>query len=62
MMRYPPLPCYLVPLRPKYLPQHPDLEYLQPMFLPQRETPNFTPEQNNRENYISVHFNIYILG
>jgi hypothetical protein len=28
-------PCHLVPLRPKYSPQHPILVYLQPTFLPQ---------------------------
>jgi hypothetical protein len=30
-----PLPCYLVPLRPKYLSQHQILKYPQVMFLPQ---------------------------
>jgi hypothetical protein len=34
-----PLPCYLVPLRPKYPPQHFILEHPQPMFLPQCERP-----------------------
>jgi hypothetical protein len=29
-----PLPCYLVPLRPKYLPLHPILKHLQPIFFP----------------------------
>ena len=28
-----PIPCYLVPLRPKYSPQHPVLKYPQPTFL-----------------------------
>jgi hypothetical protein len=27
--------CYLIPLRPKYFPQHPILKHPQPMFLPQ---------------------------
>jgi hypothetical protein len=49
-----PLPCYVVPFRPKYLPQHPILEYPQPMFIPQCEIPSFTPIQNNRQNYNSV--------
>jgi hypothetical protein len=49
-----PLPCYLVPLRPKYPTQHPILEHPQPMFLPQCERPNFTLIQNNRQNYSSV--------
>jgi hypothetical protein len=44
--------CYLVPLRPKYSPQHP-----QPAFLPQYERPSFTPIQNNRQNYSSVYLN-----
>jgi hypothetical protein len=33
--------CYLVPLRPKYLPQHPTLEHSQLMFLPHCERPSF---------------------
>ena len=32
-MYYSPLPPYLDPLRPKYLPQHPVLKYHQPAFL-----------------------------
>jgi hypothetical protein len=32
-MKFSPLPCYLVPLRPKYFPQHPTLKHLQPNFL-----------------------------
>ena len=35
------LPHYLIPLRPKYLPQHPILRHPQPTFLPQYETPIF---------------------
>jgi hypothetical protein len=46
--------CYLVPLRPKYSPQHPILKHPQPTFLPQRERPSFTPIQNNGLNYSSV--------
>jgi hypothetical protein len=42
-----PLPCYLILLRFKYLPQHPILEHPQPMFLPQCDRPSFTPTQNN---------------
>jgi len=30
-----PIPCYLVPVRPKYLPQHPIFQRPQPVFLPQ---------------------------
>jgi hypothetical protein len=32
-----PLSCYLISLRPKYLPQHPIIEHHQPMSLPQNE-------------------------
>jgi hypothetical protein len=49
VMHYSTLPCYLVPFRPKYPPQHPILEQPQPMFLPQCERPSFTPIQNNRQ-------------
>jgi len=47
-------PCYLVPLRPKYSPQHPILKHSQRTFLPQCQRPSFTPIQNNRQNYSSV--------
>ena len=36
--------------------------YPQPTVLPQCERPSFTPIQNNRQNYSSVCFNIYIFG
>ena len=39
----PPVTCYLIPLRPKYLPQHPIFEHLQSVSLPQCERPSFTP-------------------
>jgi len=45
------LPCYLVPLRPKYFIQNPILKHPQSTFLPQCERPSFTPIQNNRQNY-----------
>jgi hypothetical protein len=58
-----PLPCHLVPLRPKYSPQHPILKYPQPTFFPQCQRPSFIPIQNNnRQNYISVYLNILIFG
>ena len=41
-----PLPCYFVPLRPKYSPQHPILKHPQPRFLPRCQRPSFTPIQN----------------
>jgi len=40
-----PLPCYLVPLRPKYPSQHPILEHLQPLFFALYDRPSFTPIQ-----------------
>jgi len=56
----PPVPCYLVLLRPKNLPQCPILEHHWPTFLPQRGS-TFTPTQNNRQNYSSVYINPYII-
>ena len=35
IVQFSPLPCYLVPFRPKYSPQHPILRQLKPTFLPQ---------------------------
>ena len=52
------LPCYLVPLRPKYSPQQPILKHPQPTFLPHCERPSFTPIQSNRQNYSSVCLNL----
>ena len=43
-----PFPCHLVPLRPKYSPQHPILKRPQPTFLPQYQLPSFTPIQKQR--------------
>ena len=40
---------YLVPLKPKYSPQHPILKHPQSRFLPQYQRPSFTPIQNNRQ-------------
>jgi hypothetical protein len=45
-----PLPCYIVPLRPKYLPQHPTIERPKPVFLPEFKTPRNTPTEM-RQNY-----------
>ena len=41
--------CYLLYLRPKYLPQH--LNHENPQLLLPYETPGFTPIQNNRRSY-----------
>ena len=52
-----PLTRYLVPLRPKYSPQHPILKHLQLTFLLKCERPYFTPI-HNRQNYSSVYNNL----
>ena len=49
---------YLVPLGPKYYPQHPILQHPQPTFLPQCERQRFTPIQNSRQHYSSVYLNL----
>ena len=54
----PPLPCYLISLRPKYSHQHPFLKHPQPTFLHQCEQPSFTPIQNNSQNYSTVYLNL----
>jgi len=61
-MQSSPFPSYLVPLGPRYISQHPILENLQLMFLPQCERPRFTPIQQDTQNYNSVYFTLYILG
>ena len=43
------LSCYLVPLRPKYSPQHRNLDHPQPMSPLQYGRPNFTPIQTTRK-------------
>ena len=43
-------------------PQHPILKHPQPTFLPQYDRPNFTPIQNNRQNYNALYINLYIFG
>jgi hypothetical protein len=58
----PSFPCFLVSLRPKYLPQHPILDDSQPMFLPQYDRPSFTPIQNKRHNYSSMCLNFHLFG
>ena len=62
VVRSSPLPCYLVPLRPKYSPQNPTLELPQPTFLSQCDWPSLTPLQNKMHNYSSVHLNLYIFA
>jgi hypothetical protein len=47
VMQFSSLPCYLIPLGPKYPPQHFILENPQPTFLPQCEWPTFTTIQSH---------------
>jgi len=58
IMYFSPISCYLVPLRPKYSPQHPILKHPHPMIPPHCQWASFTPIQNNRKNYTSVYFNL----
>jgi hypothetical protein len=46
IMKSCPLPYYLVPVMPKYSPQHTILLHPQPTFLPQCQRSSFTPIQN----------------
>ena len=62
IMQFSPLLFYLVPLRPKYSPQHPVVKHPQRTFLPQCERLSFTPIQNNRQNYSAVYLNFCIFG
>jgi hypothetical protein len=55
LMRFSPLLCYLVRLKPKCLPQHPILEHPHPRFLPQCERPSFTPVQKQNRQTTFVH-------
>jgi hypothetical protein len=52
VMQSSPLHYYLIPLRLKYLPQHPTLKHPQFLFLAQCERPTFTTIQNNRKYYV----------
>jgi hypothetical protein len=55
-----PLPCYLVPLRPKNSPLHPIFKHPQPTLLPHCEKPSFRPTENNWQNYSSAYLNLCI--
>ena len=52
----------LSPSQTHKFPQHSALIPPQPSFLLQYKRPRFTPIQNNRQNYNSVYFNLYIIG
>jgi len=54
IMHSSPLLCYVVPLLPKYVPQHPILRPSQPVFVPQCETPSFMPMQTRVSLYLRV--------
>jgi len=41
IVQYAPVPRYLGPRRPKYLPQHPILKHPQPTYFPQYEKPSY---------------------
>jgi hypothetical protein len=41
-------------VRSKYLPHHPILEYVQPLFVRQHRRPSFTPIFNIKSNCISL--------
>jgi hypothetical protein len=49
IMKFSPLPCYLVSLRLKYSHQNRIHTHPQPAFLPQCQRPSFTPIQNNMQ-------------
>jgi hypothetical protein len=58
-MHFSPFPSYLVPLRPKYLPQHPIVKHPQSMFLLDAR-PGVTPIQINMQNDSAVYFKLRI--
>jgi len=54
-----PLPCYLIPLTPKYSPLHPILKHPQLTFLPQCKRPGFPPIQKTG-NIIVLYMLIFL--
>jgi len=59
IMQFSPLSCYLVPLRPKYLTQHPILKHPQSTFLFQHERTYFTTIQETGNIVIFYVLNLY---
>jgi len=57
IMQFPSPLCHLIPLRPKYLPQHSITKHPWPIVRLQFERPSLKPIQNNSQNYSSVYFN-----
>jgi len=62
IMKFSPIPCHPIPLRPKYSPQYPTLKHRQPTILPECKRPNFAPIKNNRQNYNSLRCTLQIFG
>jgi hypothetical protein len=54
IMKFCSLSCYLVPLRPKYSPQHPILKQPQSTFRPQCQRPSFTPIKKQAKLWFCV--------
>ena len=54
-----PILCYFLPLRPEYLPQHPVLEHLHSIFLPQRDRPSFTPIKSTGKIIVPHYYYYY---
>jgi hypothetical protein len=53
-------PCYLIPLRLKYSPQHPILKHPQSTFPSQCQHPTFTPIYNNGKIIFLCILHLYI--
>jgi hypothetical protein len=49
-----PSSCHFLHFRSKYFPQHPIIEYLQPLFVLQHRRPSFTPICSIRRNCVSL--------
>ena len=62
IMYFSPLPCYLVPHRPRYSLQHCILQHPQPTFLSQCERPSFTPIQDSEQKDNPVYLNVDNFG
>ena len=60
IMQSSPLPCHLVPLGPKCLPQSPVVEHYQPTLVLPCERPSSMPMENNRQTYSSLRLDLYI--
>ena len=52
--------CFFPPCYAQIFSPYPVLEYLQLPLFPSCERPSFTSKQNNRPNYSSLYFNLYV--